>query len=314
MSVYNKIGGGSNRVTLDGKPPEKRINLKNIGDVALASENTIPPNIGSMIFEENGTYYFASSYNVFKGNLKDGWTSIGSLSIGDFCKIDNVIYSWGVSRYVDNNFYAEIKKLENGVTTILSKTNQSSDKRIIILLNNTLYDFDYEYSRIFKSTDFGKNWTDITKQINKNNIEISNLRWSQRIVLNNIFYVYNDNIIYSFDGESIKKVLTLTAEQYKRDLTKNSQDLNNYNEKKIISLKRLENKKYSYRYYKVTNNSNGKLEYKLLNTIENTDELVMERFISIKENPFSITYLDSAKNELRKFPVTAYVIEDREKG
>ena len=201
--------------------------------------------------------------------------------------------------------------------TEISRTSKPNDySKVIIPLNNIIYLMDYYYGEtILKSEDFGVTWTDITNQVNRNNIPLSNFKTGYHITLDNILYSYSHGSkdIYSFNGSTIKKVLTLKEGEVKKILNRSDKDFNSYIERKIISKEILSNNKYSYRYYKVSNNK-GNLEYNLLNKIENSDESINTSLYFVNDNPFFIRYLERAKNELRKFPVTAYVIEDREKG
>lgn len=83
--LFNKVSGGAEKVTIDGKPAREKLNLRKINSVVWGKEALFPSQLkghGGTIqtFEIDNKDYllFDGSRYVFKGNIQKGWTEIAS--------------------------------------------------------------------------------------------------------------------------------------------------------------------------------------------------------------------------------------------
>ena len=72
MTVYNRIGGGMNKVTLDGKPPKDRINLnKRVFTNYISRKPETIRDVRDVIYsKKTDSYYFISNTSSYKGIYK----------------------------------------------------------------------------------------------------------------------------------------------------------------------------------------------------------------------------------------------------
>ena len=111
----------------------------------------------------------------------------------------------------------ELAKFENGNRTIF-KTLKAQDFSCVSLLSIfnlgktfyllTLkqYSSPYQYN-MFKSSDFGITWTDITSQISLfDNVVLANLNSTKKIIYKGVLYIFYKSDIHSFNGKECRKV------------------------------------------------------------------------------------------------------------
>lgn len=333
MSVYNKIGGGSNRVTLDGKPPTERVNLKGIKNQIIYENFSPSKNISQLLAENNKgdiIYTFDSTSNsgeVAYKVTKDYFTNIGKM---------NTVYGGIHASFLEGNaLYIVINasnkyhfyKLENTLLTKLGEYNFGCTT-LIMYINKKLYALTSR-NDFYKSEDYGKTWTDITSnKIVLDNADFSKMYSDKHITINNIFYSYkyiDTDLIewYCFDEKVFKKAKVEFNSSFNNLAKMGRLDYTNYQEKYIVNLNYNKNQsgnyeKGTYTLYHISENEYG-LKIKELEKIEEKNIFVLDEIAFIKTNPFSIKAAFRSGFDIRRhldyieFPVTAY-IEVREKG
>lgn len=166
--IFNRAGGGGEKVKINGLPPSERLNLKEVTSIVLEENSSIPTEFLTALFEKNGVYYYSSDTKLYK--FENGvFTSIGEklfsgreLSIIENNKSIVLITYYSTVGYGDTR----IQKLENGIVTELGKVKTNTDENAIFFIGNTVYSrTDNEPYKVYKSENFGITWTDITNQI-----------------------------------------------------------------------------------------------------------------------------------------------------
>ena len=120
-----------NKVTLNGKIPQKRVNLKSV-DSTKWHENFLPERMNTLLLNQDGKIIcLGNSYAIWEKEFGKPWTQTGRLvlsNINMFFIQDGIKYAvknkteWGTY----DNYIVEVYKIENGVATLLSKTYQHS--------------------------------------------------------------------------------------------------------------------------------------------------------------------------------------------
>ena len=222
MSVYNKIGGGVNKVLIDNKPPTDRLNLTEVEGI-IKNRAKLPFKGFANLAREGNTFYILANNKIYKGNPRKNWTEIADIS---------TIFSTGsllcIEKKDNNSFRILIQ--DNGLKLYeVSNTNITLLKTIEVvwgateqyhfIMNNALYQC-YNTGRIaiYKTNINTGLQTDITNQILEEGINKGILARQEtesgirKIIINNKLYIINlitPITIYEFDGEKIKKIKTL---------------------------------------------------------------------------------------------------------
>ena len=245
------------------------------------------------------------------------------------CKKDEIIYisTWYRITGGDYPTYFYLYKIENGNATIISNVSYKDLSLTTIysdfgfFINDDLFLSGIVGSssiKLFKSSDLGKKWTDITKQLNivgNGKFSISNLHDLKPILKMNekIHMFFYPDEQYVFDGNSIKKE-TFNITEIKLStsdaLNVDRYDGNNYTLKHIVQRKELSDKEYEYTLYKCEEKDGG-LNFERLDSYIYTERV--SNSLVLKINPFSF-YYKYKDLDAREVPLRAYVIEDREKG
>ena len=79
MSVYNKIGGGVNKVLIDNKPPADRLNLTEVEGI-IKNRAKLPFKGFANLAREGNTFYILTNNKIYKGNPRKNWTEIADIS------------------------------------------------------------------------------------------------------------------------------------------------------------------------------------------------------------------------------------------
>lgn len=240
--IFNKASGGGNKVKINGLPPEKRLNLKECPSIFF-EKDFMPERLNIPIFIDNGdVYYNSTNRNLFRkrGNY---WTNICSNCPKDYLAVDKKEDTLFIYGKIYNENTSSILKIENGNRTILGKAPQEASG-YGFFLNDILYT---KYGdNIYKSMDFGKNWTNITSNIIfKDGLTINDFDFSTNngiFTLKGIRYtmrVYKNVSILAFDGNTLKKVLAINAPDTIVDgyIFGSARDCRNHLEKKSILIR-----------------------------------------------------------------------------
>lgn len=324
MAVYNRIGGGMNKVTLNGKIPPKRVNLKSV-DTITWHENFLPERLNNLLLNQDGKIIFlGEGYALWEKEFGKPRTQIGSInpySVDMFFIQDEIKYIVkNKSEYngSSDTSIVEVYKIENGVATLLSTTYESkvgtSNFEVKMYLKNEIYAHGKRSTvssyRYFKSKDFGVTWTEITNQIvNNTNQDIESLfTTTNTININDTIYLFKGTDILKFDGK--------TFDVFKKDANikwfKKTKDFTNRDLAHILDFETIYattgSNKTNFTFYKLEKNSLDGIDI----NIEKTFECYMPgpQFINTKDLTCYI-WETADKNLLcfKKYPVSAYIEE-----
>lgn len=174
MTVYNRIDGGINKITLNGKPPKERMDLIEVESIIRNRVVGIKSFV--ILTREKEEYYIniPSKLNIFKGNPYKGWTQIfseenssvyGSLGASKYNPEDG---SLTLITYSSNSIY--IYRIKDRLITLEKRLSLRSGKIThTFILNNTIYllAFYNNIHYLYKNEIGAETLTDIT-----NNLEI----------------------------------------------------------------------------------------------------------------------------------------------
>lgn len=299
-------------------------------DTITWHENFLPEKLSKLLLNQDGKIIFlGEGYALWEKEFGKPRTQIGSINPYD---IEMFFIQDGIKYIVKNKTVdegsfdtsiVEVYKIENGVATILSKTSESKvgteNLKASLYLKNEIYAYGnpplgYAY-KYFKSKDFGVTWTEITNQIvNNTNQDIESLFTTTNMInINDTIYLFKGADILKFDGK--------TFDVFKKDANikwfKKTKDFTNRDLAYILDFETIYattgSNKTDFTFYKLEKNSLEGIDI----NIEKTFECYMPgpQFINTKDLTCYI-WETADKNLLcfKKYPVTAYVIEDREKG
>ena len=173
--LLNKVHGGSEKVTIDGKRVKERLNLISTL-INHFEENLIPycPVSNQKPRFDGVNHYFLTRYDnelwIVKGNLDDGWTLFASATpIGTFLSEGVYFYIFkGMLIFMGTRVYRlNLDTLE--WTFSFSPNRGVDDIYLAVALKDVIYyvTMDDYYTRKFTSTD-GINFTDWSTSINFN--------------------------------------------------------------------------------------------------------------------------------------------------
>lgn len=173
MAVYNRIGGGINKITLNGKPPIERMNL-------IEAESIIKNRVAGIgnfqiLSRKNNQYYISSSRDsvILKGNPYEGWTQIFSLKDNSILGNIRVVKNNAddsltfLTSYGANNTSIYFYEIKNGLLTLKKGLTVRGDVINIFILKNTVYFHTvYNYTNyLYKNEMDSESLTDITNNL-----------------------------------------------------------------------------------------------------------------------------------------------------
>lgn len=209
-----------NKVTLNGKIPPKRVNLKSV-DTSIFKEDILQINLKEYFLKYRDIHYIIGADNyLYKFKIGGDLTKVSTLNMNKYIKTfaiinENALYVAKTNYIFDiDSDNVEIYKIENGNNTLIKNVNALSDLGMRHILNtfnfkNDIYMVTRDSSdkvHIFKSTNFGKSFTNITKQITiSGNIELIDLA-STDFIYKNVLLTRRSGYIAYFDGKTCKKL------------------------------------------------------------------------------------------------------------
>lgn len=223
-----KSGGGANKVLIDNKPPETRLNLIEVEGI-IKNRATLPFKGFTNLTREGDTFYILANNKIYKGNPIKSWIEIADVSVlkGSYrCieKKDND--SFRILMHDAFNIY--LYEVSNNNVTLLKTIKCMHDIRVQYhyIMNNAIYQC-YSVSsttHIYKTDIDTGTTTEITNQIVVEEGSVYLLAREEtvsgfvKMMINNKIYILsigNSILIYTFDGERIKKNKTLNIENKK---------------------------------------------------------------------------------------------------
>lgn len=315
--LFNKVSGGAEKVTIDGKPAREKINLYEI-DAERIHKPLTNGNFNVLTKHNNIYYVKYGTYggSIFKGNPQIGWTEIinqmdiKGISIVTYIEIKDDGSLYLITK--DYNYTIWIYQFKEGELTLLDTidTVYSENFRNAFKLHDELYIVAVNSSSnpvVYKRND--KTMTDITSNITN----VDGLRYAFMLehtnVINNkliaLTHGSKSYVILQFDGktvtrsekttgvnETLSNVFFTTPSQPKNNELKNIILLFNSSSYKLASIKLLNTDFTEVNYFEIGNEK--------FSRESNT-------FVETKEN----TYRYFVKNggKLIEFPIKAYVKE-----
>ena len=320
MAVYNKIGGGSNRVTLDGKPPTERVNLKSI-NTFIARDNIFQMICKEYFFKDKDVHYVVGTDNyLYKFKFGEELTRVDTNSMEDFkstmvIKEGNALYTVKANA----STFIEIYKTENGNCTLIKRIRASSLKMSgiwsVFNLGKTIYILALTTNdvwHVFISNDFGTTITDITKQI----VILDNLNLRQIasyfiLIYKNVLFVQGDKYLVCFDGKTLKKLTNIDWDSNSSSLISEGHQCT---DAPIFATRiKYENVDrdtvYTHNIHEFVETTNG-ISVKKIDATFKVDRHLNKILVNGKRLLYPV--VEGGKDFL-EYPVKAY-IEDREKG
>ena len=229
MSVYNKIGGGVNKVLIDNKPPADRLNLTEVEGI-IKNRAKLPfgsnPNY-SLLTKKKDVYYISCNGYIYKGNPYNTWTEIidinkiNSIVVGYYycAKINNDESLDLVYVYPDSNTsIIDIVKIKNKNVTLIKRCEIPARITNLFMLNDTIYCIvNVNFLTMYKITNNGNTITDISKGITfENNTSFYSIN-SREKEFTNLDKRYQINLgtpitITEFDGKKVRVVKEINNE------------------------------------------------------------------------------------------------------
>lgn len=321
MSVYNKIGGGANKVLIDNKPPADRLNLTEV-ETIVRNRAIIPGNF-SILARKNNEFYISSNLTILKGNPYKDWTQVFS-----FNNISMQGYNRGIKleddgslTYVnvdDSNSTTRIYiygiNIKDGTVTLKKEFNiEGCSYKRLFILGNTLYVLVIgSYNRIdyLYINELGEdNLTDITKNIQfENDTNISYLTgWYDNSTFANKRYKLNIDgrkvNVVEFDGKVLKIIKEINCDFKINTIYAEQSDLANADEIYFTILSEpISSNPITLRKYKLINK-----DFNIVQDGETAYSVSPNYHFIMNNNYIVREVLNNNSNTMVEFPIKAYV-------
>lgn len=163
--IFNNTSGGGNKVKINGLPPSERLNLQETNSIIYEDNAFNDSYYMVSLLEEDGIYYYINRTKLYKFE-QNIFTLIGTKADSENTyaatkdkECITVISGNGAGYYIN--------RAENGVFTTLGNTINLNayDDSIFFIGNDIYFRTNFKPYKVYKSSNFGKDWTDITKKI-----------------------------------------------------------------------------------------------------------------------------------------------------
>lgn len=310
-----------NKVTLNGKIPPKRVNLKSV-DTAIWHKNFLPEKFKRILFNEDEKIIaIGVSNKIWEGGFDDPWTQTGVLD-SSYTDCECFFIQDGKQYMIFQKLFQTslstiakigIFKFENGNLTLISETDVSTlganrYDSIIYTKKDTLYLYISD-TKCYKSKDLGKTWTNIYKNI-RNNTDTTlstlfSLAEKYSVNIDDIMYIFTSEKIYKFDG--------ITFSIYKENIgirfQKGTSDFTSRNTVYILDVKELysitTSKELMCTFYKIEKDLD---DIKIKKEKSFTSYMTTISFVNKKKlTCYSVEIGDETGLCYKEFPVRAYI-------
>ena len=220
--LFNKVSGGSEKVTIDGKPVRDKTNLKEV-DSIIESRATFPYYV--MLTRKENLFIVGDPYRgIYKGNPYTEWTEILKINLSSNMKAEYIKINdddtIDLFCSYENELY--IYKFKNGEITLVEKKKMAIgsvfelNKILYINSNNNIYTYkngeltditkniivtgNYDYYPYYTASDLDKNYIMSEKDGKLKLIKPYNPAGQRLLVL------------AEFDGINLKVVKRLTTQ------------------------------------------------------------------------------------------------------
>lgn len=208
--IFNRAGGGGEKVKIDNKPVSQRLDLKS-GIGIVERENVFPEGRLRILGHLDDIFYITlDDKYLYKGNLNSEWTlefdfsTIPNFNTNYICFIEiqktyckictQIVKDTSSMWYTDTSIY----KIENGQMTLLETFDSYRYRVNTFILNGAVYSFSTEYGNYLY-------------RISNPKTSFGTIPYSIRIVSNyknNRYFLQlkeNEIVISKFDGKKIEE-------------------------------------------------------------------------------------------------------------